>query len=248
MFYSSRHNLLFIAAPKTGSTSVEDCLLKLDPDGQRFRITLPERTIDSSQVRYSLGHATASELRQLLGAERYDSMITVGFVRHPIEKLMSAYHFSRGRKLAHVIGVRTAKSKWALASKRVIAILMARILPFPVWSRIYPMKRCSDYFLDDSGALIVKYLGNTNRLANDLKQILRMEGIEIAEVEVPHLNRSNHGGQCTTALGTGFLETKYADDIKLFELVKDHVVSLEQLRTECAGNVRISPASRWMDK
>ena len=139
MFYSVKLNILFIAAPKTGSTSVENFLLQLDPGGERFKITLPDRVLDSSQVKSaSLGHATARELRQILGTERYESMTRIGFVRHPVEKMVSAYHFTRGSSLSSVFRIKSAKSKWPLVGKRIVALLAARAMPFEIWARAYP--------------------------------------------------------------------------------------------------------------
>lgn len=88
--------MLFIACPKTGSTSVEASHLQLDPEGERFRISLADRVIDSSMVETdSLAHATAIEFRQVLGDDHFRRMRAIGYVRESIEKLVACYHFTR---------------------------------------------------------------------------------------------------------------------------------------------------------
>jgi hypothetical protein len=142
LFYSDRFNLLFVACPKTGSKSVEASLLQLDSKGERFRISLPDRIIDSSMVATdSLGHATALEFRQVLGDEHYQNIRVIGFVRDPIEKLVSSYYFTRKLPLQGIFEIKTPKSKLLLASKRVMAILAARLMPFSVWALFFPMKK-----------------------------------------------------------------------------------------------------------
>lgn len=230
MFYSERLNLLFIASPKTGSTSVESFLLKLDPDGERFRISIEDRVIDSSHVKTdSLGHATAIEFKQVLGAVKFNSLRTFGFVRDPFEKVVSAYFFTRTGSLIGAFGIRTAKSKWRLVSKRVVSILAARLLPFSVWAYLFPMKKCSDYFLNNAGRLMVDYLGATRRLNHDLQAILNDLDLDVGAVDVPHLNTSNHESVQKYLQKDGVLyrrlARKYADDLRLYELVKNKHVS-----------------------
>lgn len=231
MFYSENLNLLFIASPKTGSTSVQSILLDLDPKGERFTITLGDRVIDSSYVNSdSLGHATASEFREVLGPERYDALRTIGFVRDPIEKLVSAYFFTRKGSIRDVLNIRTAKSKWPLVSKRIVAITLARLLPFTVWALVFPMKKCSDYFLDSQGNLIVDFLGSTSRLETDLAGILNDLKVQMDVQKIPHLNRSKHKKVEEYVAPEGilfkYLAKRYADDIRLSELVRNGYADL----------------------
>lgn len=225
MFFSKRLGLLFVAAPKTGSTSVEAYLLQIDPEGERFKITLGDQIIDSRHVASpSLGHATASELRQVLGPRAYESLNTFGFVRHPFEKLVSTYFFLQQGSFRSALKVRSSKNRWGIMLRQLSGFSLARMLPFWLWARIWPMKKCSDYFVDDTGTLIVDYLGCTDRLGEDLDLILQAMGISPSSEVVPHINRSKHSN-ARNYIGAGglrrHLERKYREDIALFELVRD---------------------------
>ena len=232
MFYSKQLNLLFVAAPKTGSMSVQSYLSKLDPNGERFRITLEDRIIDSSHVgSASLGHSTAMEFRQALGAEYYDSTRTFGFVRHPIEKLVSTYNFLRQYSLIATLKMSAPKSKWLLVTRQLISIISAKVLPFTIWAFLFPMKKCSHYFLDSSGRVMVDYLGATDRLEVDLVAILEKFGISVGDQIVPHVNKSSYKRDYKYVKSGGLLEkylaNRYRADLSLYELVKDGYLGLE---------------------
>ena len=85
------------------------------------------------------------------------------------------------------------------------------------------MKRCSNYFLDESGEVMVDYLGSTERLNEDLKTILIELGIPASDLDVPHLNksvRSNNRSSIRPGMFYNFLARRYAEDIRLYSLVE----------------------------
>ena len=225
MFYSKSLNLLFVACPKTGSTSVEVTLLQLDAAGERYRISLPDHVIDSTMVATdSLGHATAPELRQVLGDENYEKLRVIGFVRDPIEKLVSSYYFTRRQRLRDIFTLKTPTSKLRLASKRIVTILAARLMPFSIWALLFPMKTSNSYFVDSTNQIIVDYLGATHRLNCDLIAILDEIGIDTSMLDVPRLNISQHKEVNEyvpkNSVLYKLLARRYSDDMILFKLVE----------------------------
>ena len=245
MFYSKHDNLLFIAAPKTGSTSVQQCLSALIPDGTRFRIDLPDRAITSTDVKTpSLGHAKAAEFREALGVKLYQELNVFGFVRDPIEKVVSSYFFTRSGKLRDAFKIRTEKSKSLMVARRIVAILGARILPLWLWSLVYRMRDCNSYFTDQDGNLIVDYLGSTGRLSSDLVKILDNMGHEVPKGLIPHTNTSRHRrpeDYRFFSLWIPLLRRRYAADLELYKLVEDGVwVNPERVS---GADVEVSVAS-----
>jgi hypothetical protein len=240
MFYSSQNKLLFIAAPKTGSTSVEACLSELIQDGTRFRIDLSDRTITSAHVKTpSLGHAKASEFRDVLGSELYQQLKVFGFVRDPIEKVVSSYFFTRNGKLSESFSIRTQKFKAVMVTRRIISIISARLLPLWLWSLIYRMRDCNSYFTDGNGNIIVHYLGATNRLSTDLVEILDHLGHQVPEELIPHSNASSHRNAedyWFFRLWIPYLRRRYSGDLRLFNLVEDGVwVNSERISDSHVG-------------
>lgn len=196
-------------------------------DGKRFRIDLPDRTITSADVETpSLGHAKASEFREVLGPEMYQRLSVFGFVRDPIQKVVSSYFFTRSQKLRDVFGIRTEKSKFKLVTRSVSTILLARILPLWLWSLLYRMRDCHSYFTDSDGSVIVDYLGSTDRLSTDLVEILGRLGHDVPEKLIPHSNSSRHRkpeDYWFFKLWIPFLKRRYFADMKLADLVEDGV-------------------------
>ena len=70
--YLNQKKLLFIHNPRTG--------------GQSFATLAYGK---------SLGHLTASRIKTAIGSDEYEKRISIGFARDPVERLISAYNFSR---------------------------------------------------------------------------------------------------------------------------------------------------------
>ena len=70
--YLNQKKLIFIHNPRTG--------------GQSFATLAYGK---------SLGHLTASKIKKAIGSDEYENRISIGFVRDPVERLISAYNFSR---------------------------------------------------------------------------------------------------------------------------------------------------------
>jgi len=86
--------LIFIHVPKTGGTSVTDCLVGLDFVNQAaiqaFNLT------DHRKIEYIAdGHVTATELRKRIGDEKYKKFFSFTIMREPYDWLLSL--FAHGR-------------------------------------------------------------------------------------------------------------------------------------------------------
>ena len=189
MFYSKKYNLLYIASPKTGTVTVHDILEKLAPDGKRREIITKEgRVIRSKDLRSRImGHAPAREIKEALG-EQYNELNTFAFIRHPYSKLVSSYFFNRKHSLLKRKEIKGIKSK----IKTFLTILFAKIIPFKLWVFLYPYKSNIKYIMDYNGKRIVKYIGRTEHLDNDLSYILERLGFDTKSLTIKKLNASKH--------------------------------------------------------
>lgn len=70
--YLNQKKLVFIHNPRTG--------------GQSFATLAYGK---------SLGHLTASKIKTAIGSDEYENRTSIGFVRDPVERLISAFNFSR---------------------------------------------------------------------------------------------------------------------------------------------------------
>ena len=94
MLISEARKFIYIAVPKTGSTSIESHLVSLDPTIQRNRVPQPDGTWASVNK-----HARAVDVQSKMGSLMRD-YTTVAFIRDPISTVVSKYHHYRSGRAA----------------------------------------------------------------------------------------------------------------------------------------------------
>jgi hypothetical protein len=177
---SEHHKYIFIAVPRTGSNSVSKFLLAHDPTAESNVIRIGERKVPVSH------HVTAAKLKSLLG-HRYDEYLTFGFVREPRARFLSVYSYYRHGDAARIVGGR-ARAWMDHGGRRV---RVARLLPFWLWSVVYPYRACSAFLTDGQERLLVNRIGHVESLQADLGEIIREIGLGAPE-DVPWLNAAEH--------------------------------------------------------
>ena len=82
MIISDKYKLIFIRIPKTGSTSVENALIKADPD-----------CISSDNSKTPYGHYSAKDVKDIyhVGEYRWNNYFKFCTVREPLDWYMSMY-------------------------------------------------------------------------------------------------------------------------------------------------------------
>lgn len=235
MFYSKKYNLLFIASPKSGSSSVENFFKKLDPDGENHGLTMSNKKITSKDMHYGIvGHARAWELKQAVGDEFYDKLRVIGMVRHPFDKLISSYYFSKKQNIFKAFKIKGQKKLISRKIKGFLSFLAPKLLPLNIWVLIFPMKTSHEYFFDKKGQRIVSYLGRTDYLSEDLKLILNKLQISTS-IKIPHINKTNHKSRedyFKNKWVRNKLYKKYKKDIELYHQAKQE---MKQLKKELDG-------------
>lgn len=80
MIISHKFKCIFIRIPKTGSTSIETFLMQLDPN-----------CISSDNTKSPYGHFTASEVREMVSQNIWETYFKFTFVREPLSWFKSQY-------------------------------------------------------------------------------------------------------------------------------------------------------------
>jgi len=229
MYFSEKYKLLFIACPKTGSKSVKKLLMEIDPTGQYNTIEFNGLKITSKDMHYGMVvHARAWEFKNALGEENYNSLMVFGIVRHPFDRLVSSYFHNKAQSITQVLGWKGQKNLLKRKIKGAISHTLPKILPIAIWVFIYKMKSNYDYFYDREGNRIVKYIGRTNHLTEDLRKILSVKGISLKN-EVPHINTTSHKSHHNYFKSkwiVNYLTKKYQKDIDLYKLAEKEMNSL----------------------
>jgi thiol-disulfide isomerase/thioredoxin len=138
MIISKEKKFIYLAVPKTGTTSVQKYLLENDK-------TATKNSVEINGKYHKFGeHMTALKIKSLLGVN-YQNFIIIGFVRHPYGRIVSSYFFyKKGGKEAW----RGKQEQRSLGDK--LRIKSTEILPFKIWALVYPYKSNKEYFIDES--------------------------------------------------------------------------------------------------
>jgi len=186
MLFHEKRKFVFVSVPKTGTTSIENHLVAIDPD------------IRKNQVKNSEGiwidvhkHTTARKLRELMGASAFDYRF-VAFLRDPRELAVSKYNFySKGWPYEYwrkgSLPFFGRNERWwrpSLAHR----VLFARLCPYIIWIRIYQFKPISHFVLDEEDTLIVDEIGLFDDFQNDFTRIFTNLGYSKSELMLPREN------------------------------------------------------------
>lgn len=185
MLVSHEHRFIFVHVPKTAGLSVAAAF---DPFRHRAEDLVVNRAL--SQLGINVNHfgplpwrririhATADQIRRVLGAKVFDSYFKFAFVRNPWDRMVSYYHYiqsreshHRGRKVRELSfadyleyeGRRNKVGQWAILS-------------------------------DKRGRLLMDRVGRFESLADDFREIADQLGVT---AELPHRNATKHAAYQT---------------------------------------------------
>lgn len=241
MFYSKKFNFLFIANPKTGTVTVHDVLSKIDPNGERHKLTCKDAKVDSSDTTSGImGHAKAKEIKNALiskvphGEKIWNDLRKFVFVRNPRGKIVSAYHFNRAGTLHQAFKTKGKKRRIYRGLKTFFTVLTAKILPFSIYMVIYPMKSNKEYCTNEKGKVIVDFIGRTEHLQQDLEIILKdfIDDFDQELIDVPHLNKSQHkkvDQYFNNPLIKWIFDVRFSSEVKFYERVDQEMSAWHQV-------------------
>ena len=178
MLFSKDKKIIFIAVPKTGTTSIEKAICKLDQGILRNKIILETGEIISVNK-----HIKISELEKLLGDSASDFKY-FAFIRDPKEHVFSRYRFYKIGRAAE-----RAASKKNHVPNLKLKTWLAQKLPFVLWLFIYPL-RTQTRFIKKQNQSISLYIGRFENLNSDIKKMLDLMGYSFDDFKMPLINRS----------------------------------------------------------
>lgn len=202
MLYSEKHNYCYVHVYKVAGQSV-----KLALRGHQFRrVPLIRnhlcRLVELPQA-YSFrpldAHATAHQIRQLLGPEEWDRIFTFTFVRNPWDWQVSLYHFIQTNKLNYQRDLVSSMSfdeyiHWRVTEDKHLQ---------------------SSFVVDAQGNEIVDFVGRFENLRDDFAHICDRIGLDLS---LPHENASKHETfrQYYTDETAALVADAYSEDIERF--------------------------------
>jgi len=141
----------FVDIPRTGSTSIKyDLVRRFGPCyGKNFHREEHDKDGKRAAGRHTFveAHATAREIVKAVGPRVFDSVYSFSFVRHPLDRFYSIFHF---RRMAGDIDPAMSFKRYACS----LATPRFRDPNSPFYKRPYHLSMC-DYLLDDNDRLMV---------------------------------------------------------------------------------------------
>ena len=214
MLLSNTHNFILVSVSKTGTTSMIEALKKHIPTkSEDFDIRADDIVPHEKPGEAIRKHSSATELRDVLGEERFNSMFKFCFVRNPWDRQVSMYLFARRSPVPPPVTECGQPVHW---HDHVIG---ATELSFCEYLRRF-QNRLTPYIgdiADENGDVLVDFVGRFESMQADFDSALQTIGLP--PISLPHLNRSErrdyvsyYDDECV-----GIVAHTHAREIELFQ-------------------------------
>lgn len=215
MVISEENKYIFIEVPKTASTSVRNFLLA--NDNTSLRNKAPDEQGNWHTVST---HVSARRLRMIMG-DVYNSYRVFAFIRNPYSKVVSAYHYYRiGRPYKRMVSGEQRLSV-------ILRVIFANAIPLNVWVFFYPFRDSTQFISDDSGKIIVHFLGIYESINEDINRIVDWLDLDI-NGELPAKNVSDYEKDFDRLipLSKRFIRTRLKKDFSVYQKALDNRIFL----------------------
>lgn len=184
MRISHKHKFIFLAVPRTGSTTVRKVLDRYSD------ITSVHPTGDPKESPF-VDHISAAELMSIFQSMGWDwnNYLKFCFVRNPFDRTVSLYH----HKLKNIRRKRTPGIKGALRKMKnslVTPITFQRYVEQIDVNKRLPTS-IKSFAFDDSDNCLVDEILRFEDLRQDLPRLLKRCDIKISADAIPHLNSTS---------------------------------------------------------
>ena len=191
MLFSETRRFVFIAVPKTASSTINNHFVRVDPDIKRNEV------LDENGFWQKVHtHVTAAEVRRIMGS-RADHYTFIAFLRRPQDVLRSKYFFyAKGRPANSFargkIGFLDREADGVIDLGTALRVLVARILPLPLWAALYPFKSSAHFIVDEKGKSAVHEIGDFARFDEEAQRIFSQFGYSRDFLDFPKVNVSTY--------------------------------------------------------
>jgi len=236
MFLSPRHKILFVHIAKTGGTSVRAALTRLhrtDP------YAIPIHLVNglTRLLKYKTGakfprHAKAIAAYECIGEPFWSELFKFTFVRNPWDLQVSSWH--------HLRRVDSAPTDQFETFEEFLRYKFDTTRP---WVYFFEASRQlqSHYIQDQSGRILVDFIGRFERLHEDFEEACRLGGIP--QIKLPHKRHSRERKKDYRSyyddVTAELVANHYAEDINLFGYTFDDV----DRELEPVGSLSLSPTT-----
>lgn len=210
MLISEDRKFLFLAVPKTGTTSIEKHLQELEPSVRRNAVPKADGTWVPVHK-----HARAVEIHEIMGS-RMKEYTTIAFIREPTTTVISKYYYYKTGRGAE----RAKKAKFNIrGTKNKLKTLSAQTLPIRLWALVYPYSMTHEFLLGHDGEILVDEIGHFEDLQGEFVRIFRKLGFGADDLSLPVTNKSTYSATRHTEdnLLKGIVAWKSSVDRRIYD-------------------------------
>lgn len=190
MLISHKYKFIFIHIQKTGGSSIEIALRKLDDNAQN-----EIAHHDDPNDRLVGRHRFASDIKEYVGPEIWNSYFKFAFVRNPWARLVSWYNMIATRG-PHVDTINKHRLwRYVLDNSHNLETFIKNctgIVREPYGEKRSCFFNQIDYLTDHNGNIIVDYIGQYEHLTSSFNEVIRRLTKGTTTIELPHRNRFGH--------------------------------------------------------
>jgi hypothetical protein len=202
MLINEKYDYIFVHVYKVAGQSVKLALRRYDYrwlPGLRTPLAKLVELPQAYTFRSLEAHSTASQIRDYLGQDRWDSMFSFSFVRNPWDWQVSLYHFIQTNKFNY--------------QRRMVSEMTFD--EYIRWRVDQDRHLQKEFVYDRDDTLLVDFVGKMENLRDDFKIVCDRIGIS---VELPHENASQHDAWRSyyTDETAALIEDAYREDIEAF--------------------------------
>lgn len=198
MPYSKSLGLIFVAIPKTGTTSVTRALSRIEPSEGGLQL-LNEWIDKEYRRKYNLDeigdnkpgrgkHLSAIQIKYILGEEEFNRCLKFSVVRNPWARMVSRYFFT------HVESEPSDEEKLRRGTTRKFHDQKFETWISKRWLRHKAGKRQNSQcrkLVDLDGQLLVDHVGQLENVQDTLDWVSDRVGID--RIKMPHVNGTRKG-------------------------------------------------------
>lgn len=204
MIISDKYKCIFIRVPKTGSTSVEKLWKEFDQDSITSNNDLPP-----------YGHFSCSQLKSMVGEEKWNTYFKFAFIREPKDWFKSHYtdnmsFYHHNHATLHLL----LEDNFKLHDPEDNILKLNDCIVFHVFLHKWFKASSMSKYID----LDVDFIGTLENFNEDMKHVFHKIGMK-DEIIIPHSNKSDSLKYSFDEDSEKFLDITLKEDIELYNKV-----------------------------
>jgi hypothetical protein len=235
MIISDSRRFVFVHTMKTAGDSItvalqphlasHDFVLKNDFQAWRRRVT------GQNPARYAAltKHSPANDIRQTVGPDGWGEYYTFAFVRHPVQRALSLYHYvatkAERRESLHVsnawylmpLGKKDDPREWPAMAAYTETGTFSGFIRHPAMASAAGLQSQTEFLCDADGNLLVDFVGKFEQLDEDMAKV--QDAIGLPRVPLDQRNVSDRSSGQPIELSADdrtYLAKRYEDDLERF--------------------------------